>query len=158
MKKMIAAMAVAMLIGASPAAAADYQGVAARSGAGVSVIWTGPSGSDCSAAYLATLPGPWEIIIDGVPTPATGGVGRTDVNNVSIFLLYPGGAPFPPGTISRITSNGSSSIPCGAHTLLLPDEPPPAPIPTLSEWAMILLGTILAVGAALFVQRRRQAA
>lgn len=31
----------------------------------------------------------------------------------------------------------------------------PAPVPTLSEWAMILFGTILAGGAALCIQRRR---
>ena len=31
-----------------------------------------------------------------------------------------------------------------------------APVPTMSEWAMILLGTILAGGAALYIQRRRQ--
>jgi hypothetical protein len=33
----------------------------------------------------------------------------------------------------------------------------PAPVPTLSEWAMILLGLMLAGGAALFIQRRRLA-
>ncbi|WGM32183.1 IPTL-CTERM sorting domain-containing protein [Brevundimonas sp. NIBR11] len=33
--------------------------------------------------------------------------------------------------------------------------PPPAPVPTLSEWALLLLGTILAAGAALYIQRRR---
>ncbi|WP_298163292.1 IPTL-CTERM sorting domain-containing protein [Brevundimonas sp.] len=31
----------------------------------------------------------------------------------------------------------------------------PTPVPTLSEWAMILFGTILAGGAALYIQRRR---
>lgn len=36
--------------------------------------------------------------------------------------------------------------------------PVPAAIPTLSEWAMILLGVLLAGGAALTIQRRRQAA
>jgi hypothetical protein len=30
-----------------------------------------------------------------------------------------------------------------------------APVPTLSEWAMILLGLTLAGGAALHLQRRR---
>ncbi|WP_428152219.1 IPTL-CTERM sorting domain-containing protein [Brevundimonas sp.] len=34
----------------------------------------------------------------------------------------------------------------------------PAPVPTLSEWAMILFGTILAGGAALVIQRRRMTA
>ena len=34
----------------------------------------------------------------------------------------------------------------------------PAPVPTMSEWAMILFGLILAGGAALYVQRRQFAA
>ena len=34
--------------------------------------------------------------------------------------------------------------------------PGPAPVPTLSEWAMILFGTVLAGGAALYLQRRRR--
>lgn len=33
----------------------------------------------------------------------------------------------------------------------------PAPVPTMSEWAMILLGTILAGGAALYIQRQQRA-
>lgn len=33
---------------------------------------------------------------------------------------------------------------------------PPAPVPTLSEWAMMLFGSILAGGAAMYIQRRRQ--
>lgn len=36
--------------------------------------------------------------------------------------------------------------------------PPPAPVPTLSEWAMILLGAILAGAAALTLSRRRREA
>jgi hypothetical protein len=32
----------------------------------------------------------------------------------------------------------------------------PAPVPTLSEWAMILLGLMLAGGAAIYLQRRQQ--
>lgn len=35
--------------------------------------------------------------------------------------------------------------------------PPPTPVPTLSEWAMILFATVLAGGAVLMIQRRRQA-
>lgn len=34
---------------------------------------------------------------------------------------------------------------------------PPAPVPTISEWALILLGVMLAGGAALMIQRRRVA-
>lgn len=32
----------------------------------------------------------------------------------------------------------------------------PAPVPTMTEWAMILFGAVLAGGAALFIQRRHQ--
>jgi hypothetical protein len=32
------------------------------------------------------------------------------------------------------------------------------PVPTMSEWAMIILGTMLAGGAARYIQRRKQAA
>ncbi|MBX9707232.1 MAG: IPTL-CTERM sorting domain-containing protein [Caulobacteraceae bacterium] len=35
---------------------------------------------------------------------------------------------------------------------------PAAPVPTLSEWAMILLGLMLAGGAAIYIQRRQLAA
>lgn len=35
---------------------------------------------------------------------------------------------------------------------------PPAPVPTLSEWAMIILSLTLAGGAAIYIQRRRIAA
>lgn len=39
-----------------------------------------------------------------------------------------------------------------------PPPPPPATVPTLSEWAMILLGLLLAGGAALHLNRRRPTA
>ncbi|WP_428151500.1 IPTL-CTERM sorting domain-containing protein [Brevundimonas sp.] len=38
-----------------------------------------------------------------------------------------------------------------------PPVAPAAPVPTLSEWAMILFGTLLAGGAALYIQRRQMA-
>ena len=41
--------------------------------------------------------------------------------------------------------------------LIGPAAPAPAPIPTLSEWALILLGVLLAGGAALTLHRRRTA-
>lgn len=40
--------------------------------------------------------------------------------------------------------------------LVLRVAPAPAPIPTISEWAMIILSIMLAGGAALYIQRRRQ--
>lgn len=44
----------------------------------------------------------------------------------------------------RLTGPGAVTVTVGA-----------AAVPTLSEWAMILFGTILAGGAALYIQRRR---
>ena len=35
---------------------------------------------------------------------------------------------------------------------------PATPVPTLSEWALILLGVMLAGGAAIYIQRRQLAA
>ena len=66
--------------------------------------------------------------------------------------------PLPDGTVTRITVRGRNYIDHGTLRLLLPDIPDPAPVPTLSEWAMIVLGLILAGGTALHLQRRRLAA
>lgn len=55
----------------------------------------------------------------------------------------------------RTSTNGGATIdspsPLPSYTIEVP-----APVPTLSEWAMMLFGTILAGGAALVIQRRRQ--
>lgn len=52
--------------------------------------------------------------------------------------------------------NSSASDRSGqANITNTPPPSPAAPVPTLSEWAMILFGTMLAGGAALYVQRRR---
>jgi len=60
--------------------------------------------------------------------------------------------------MTKLTFNGQDSFQCDGHTFLLPGYvAPPAPVPTLSEWAMILLGVMLASGAALTIHRRRQA-
>lgn len=44
------------------------------------------------------------------------------------------------------------------QTYTLTVSTPPAPVPTLSEWAMILMGLTLAGGAVVLIQRRRFAA
>lgn len=53
-------------------------------------------------------------------------------------------------------AEGASQAQAGAVTMSLTPPSPPAPVPTLSEWAMILLGVLLAGGAALSLHRRRQ--
>lgn len=62
----------------------------------------------------------------------------------------------PEGTVSRMTVNGRTYVDHAGYRLLLPDLP--APVPTMTEWAMILFCMILAGGAALYIQRRRQVA
>ena len=42
--------------------------------------------------------------------------------------------------------------------ILTPAAVPPTPVPTLNEWAMILFATLMAGGAAVYLQRRRQVA
>lgn len=58
----------------------------------------------------------------------------------------------PSGTVLYAATQRSGS---GLYAVQLP-PPGPVPVPTLSEWAMILFGTLLAGGAALYLQRRRQ--
>lgn len=73
------------------------------------------------------------------------------------------------GTVSPDATEGSERVcetaDCGSQATLRSAVgtaandvvgPPPAPVPTLSEWAMILFGATLAAGAALLIQRRRQ--
>ena len=49
---------------------------------------------------------------------------------------------------------GSSGMLMIANALVAASPPQPQPVPTLSEWAMILLGLTLAGGAAVVIQRR----
>jgi len=62
----------------------------------------------------------------------------------------------PDGTVSRMTVNGRTYVDHASYRLLLPNLP--EPVPTLSEWAMIVFGLLLAGGAAHYIQRRRTTA
>ncbi|WP_428149174.1 IPTL-CTERM sorting domain-containing protein [Brevundimonas sp.] len=57
-----------------------------------------------------------------------------------------------PGAQDGIFAGSQNSLP---RNLIL-TRAAPAPVPTLSEWAMILFGLALAGSAALYLQRRRQ--
>ncbi|MBN8529273.1 MAG: IPTL-CTERM sorting domain-containing protein [Caulobacterales bacterium] len=54
--------------------------------------------------------------------------------------------PAPQGQLNTFTITGPGNISCSSCV---------APVPTMSEWAMILFGVLLAGGAAVFIQRRR---
>jgi len=61
------------------------------------------------------------------------------------------------GTCSEACTGGFPTMRFSHTTGAISGSPAaaPAPIPTLSEWAMILLGVMLAGGAAFMIQRRR---
>lgn len=56
--------------------------------------------------------------------------------------------------IPRLGVSGGAQVPIRLNTIFVPA---PAPVPTMTEWAMILLGLMLAGGAAVLVQRRQMA-
>lgn len=73
--------------------------------------------------------------------------------------------PVTQGAVTSVSSNGNlinyaaPVVDCcyGVRSALRLSSTPPATIPTLSEWAMILFGLLLAGGAAVMIQRRRLA-
>lgn len=58
------------------------------------------------------------------------------------------------GGIDGIFSQSGGSSP--RELILTPTAVAPTPVPTMSEWAMILFAAVMAGGAALYIQRRRQ--
>lgn len=97
------------------------------------------------------------VRIDGVDHPAYVADWRLRGPPRQAVLLYraANSAPLPDGTVTRVTVGGRNYIDHSSVRLLLPDIP--APVPTLSEWGMILFGIVLAGGAAALVHRRRPA-
>lgn len=59
-----------------------------------------------------------------------------------------------PSTTRRTTLGGTATL---SQTPLPVPSSPPAPVPTMSEWAMILFGLVLAGGAGVLLARRRMA-
>ena len=156
MKKLFAAtvMAGALMSCAGAATAETYQGVASHNGTYWTVTWSNVTPA-CAGSSLFSAGSLAVANIDGFDTALSimSVAARIDGNDANFF-------PSPAGVMSKLTFNGQDSFQCDGHTFLLPGygAPAPVPIPTLSEWAMILLGVALAGGAALTLLRRRQAA
>lgn len=74
---------------------------------------------------------------------------------------YIGLAPYvitvSPGAIGRVRGYNAGQPPAGAEAQLNLVAPPPAPVPTMSEWAMILFAVAMAGAAAIVIQKRRTA-
>jgi sugar lactone lactonase YvrE len=87
--------------------------------------------------------GIFKVTPDGSQNPF---VSTQDAPNVRGMAVSPSGdlyiADADANTITRVIGAGPSTV-------------APAAVPTLSEWAMILFGLVLAGGAMLMVQRRR---
>ena len=113
-------------------------------------------------AYTTSLTGAFFVRDATFSTPGPAGLTLAPTFNGATLA----GTPTTAGTtdfIVRFTSDnfGCSTPPCAPIITNVPfrltvQPSAPASVPTLSEWAMILFGTVLACAAALKIQRRRQ--
>ena len=143
-------MAAALSVG--PVAAADIQGTASFSGAQWVIKWPNAT-TLCMAEMISQITPPFILTIDGAAINAQP---SSLSSSAPTTLTYQAGPP--DGVLSSATINGADHLTCGADRFMLPGAVVvPAPVPTLSEWAMILLAAMLAGGAALMIQRRRTA-
>lgn len=61
------------------------------------------------------------------------------------------------GGLGRVEGYNAGVVPIGASARLTFVAPPPAAVPTMSEWAMILFAIAMAGAAAIMIQKRRTA-
>lgn len=84
------------------------------------------------------------------------GTGISPVGNDATF-----GTPIvvtvSPGAVGRVDGYNAGQPPVGADARLAFVAPPPAAVPTMSEWAMILFAIAMAGAAAIMIQKRRTA-
>lgn len=103
-------------------------------------------GSHAAGFQTIVLATPLPVVAGNVYAFAFAGSGQMSAN----MNAYAGG-----NTLSNYNSQDSSSDLAFTVTQVAAT---PAAVPTMTEWAMILFGMILAGGAALYIQRRRQVA
>ncbi len=113
-------------------------------------------------AYTTSLGGAFFVTAAAFNTPGPAGLTLTPQFGGATLA----GTPTTAGTTDFIVRFTSDNFFCGTPPCapIITDVPfrltvqatGPAPVPTLSEWAMILFGTVLAGAAALTIQRRRQ--
>lgn len=130
------------------------------------VVWSDIMPDNLSTPTL-TLPAEWRC---GLPAPANPGwriscsLSALPAGKTYSFAITADLAASAAGTLSNtatVTSDTpDSNIGNNSATDISTIVPvaAPAAVPTLTEWAMILLGGLLAGGAALHLHRRRQAA
>lgn len=137
-------------------------------------ISNGTATAITGAAYNYTFPpGNWNYTTDtgcsGGNLGNNGGSSTVSLTNLGVsaggtctinFTFRPANAGVFGLSASTVTYTGGDNaspkvLTAGVRPTLTVTAP--TPVPTLSEWAMILLGTILAGGAALYIQRRQVA-
>lgn len=102
--------------------------------------------------------------VNASPVAGSGPSGSTPpATNITTYIGFPAGnfafngVGYGNYTITTTTTACAAGAP-PAPTSNVVTVAVPVPVPTLSEWAMILFGLVLAGGAALYVQRRRMVA
>ena len=152
-----------------PASATPYTSATLRLGAGTDYngpntlevfdVASDPAAQDGVAAYadLGTGVSFGTVTYNPVVTVITlNAQGLAAVNAARGSTIYFGlvNATIDMSVTDDLFSAGSQDT--GPRELVLDVAPPqPEPIPTMSEWAIILLGLTMAGGAALYIQRRR---
>lgn len=178
-KMLAGAVAAVLMLAMAGAASAQVSvtasyGAASRVGAGqatisFTIVNTGPAVTNLEFLYLVTGPTSWaNATMSGICTlspvatatrvaigvaPAAGG--KTLGANTTCSFTVSFTASVGTHTLTSTTlsyDGGSVNLTPGANPTLV--VAPVPPIPTLSEWGLILMGLILAGGAALIVQRR----
>lgn len=152
----MAAIATGALLLAGPAMAADYQGVFGRNNGHHVITWA-YNATQCKVEFDGQLK-QVKLVVDGASYASQNTF--SDLSSSYSNIYMDDSIPYHVLATSVSIESGRDYISCGSDRLLFPGAvvAPPAPVPTLSEWAMILLTALLAGGAALTIHRRRQAA
>lgn len=113
--------------------------------------WNYTNSSGCTGGSLSSNGGSSTVSLTALGVAA----GATCTINFTYQPANPGTYGLSGSTVTY--SGGDNASPKALTGGAQPTLNVIAPVPTLSEWAMILLGAILAGGAALYIQRRQVA-
>jgi len=106
--------------------------------------------------------------IDGLWTITVSGVAQAEVRNngAAFYGTTPRAGevniPGPNGTLDSATLAGKASFACGSDTIVIGTAPavsaPVTTVPTLTEWGMMAMGTLIAGFGAMRLRRRERLA
>lgn len=119
-----------------------------------------------ASGVLLTVPTDWEDTASPIPNPTVSNIAITPVNNWFIDglneVLDGNGTHISFTNVHNdiIASNWSNPVPSGVCAGAPPPPPPTPtptqPIPTLTEWGVVVLSSLLVLGAVFSLRRRRQ--